>query len=114
METKNAEIETETIETPIGKHKVQLKSWITGRDRRELRSVYLEEAEFGVSEREPQIKGLTGKIVEKAEDKAIEVVVVSVDGSRENVVKRVLDMRDEDYEFVMRRIHQITKEKKTG
>lgn len=105
--------ETKFVETPVGKHKVELKCWLTGGDRRALRSVYTENAVISIVEEKPEIKGMSGSLVDKAEDKAIEIIVVSIDGDKENLVKRILDMRDEDCNFVIKEINKITSEKKT-
>lgn len=104
---------TKIIETPVDKHKIEIKTWITGGDRRALRNVYLDVSRIEMKGDEPEIKGLTGNIVEQAENKAIEIAVVSIDGSKENILKRILDMHEDDYEIVMQNIEKITKEKKS-
>ena len=108
METQ----ELETIETPVAKHKVEIKKYLTGRDRRALRAVYLDKSEVKLGKEKPEF-ALSGKIVEEAENKAIEIVVIAIDGNKENILNTILDMRDKDYEFVMQKINQITSEKKT-
>lgn len=105
-------METQIIETPIEKHKVEIKSWITGRDRRALRSVYLEASEVKISGDVPEIKEMSGKIIEQAENKMIEIAVVSIDGKKDKILDYILDMHDTDYEFVMKKINQVTSEKK--
>lgn len=106
--------ETKIIETPIEKHKVELKCWLTGGDRRALRSVYTENAQIEMKGDKPEIKNLSGSLVDKAEDKAIEIMVVSIDGNKENIIKRILEMRDDDCDFVIKAINEITVEKKTA
>jgi hypothetical protein len=100
--------DTKIIETPVGKHKVELKLWLTGADKRALRSVYTDEMEISVKGETPEIKNVLGSMINKAEDKAIETVVVSVNGTKENIIKTLLEMRSEDYDFVMDAINELT------
>lgn len=106
-------METQIIDTPIGKHKIEIKSWITGKDRRILRSVYLNASEIEITGDQPEIKGLSGKLIEEMENKAIEIVIVSIDEIKEGILDKILEMHEDDYEFVMKEINQITAEKKT-
>lgn len=104
------EREKKEIITPIGKVKVVLKAWLTGRERREIRSVLLEEIKFGQSsdgETTPEYN-IQGSVLEKAQDKAFETVIISIGENAEKVVDSVLDMRDEDFDFVVKEIDKIT------
>ena len=105
-------MDTKIVETPIGKHKVELKCWLTGRDRRAITSVYYEELDIGVKENSPEIKGIKGSVVNRAQDKVFETIVLSVDDKKEDIVQRILDMRDTDFDFIVDEINKIT-EKKT-
>lgn len=104
-------MDTKIIETPLGKSKIEIKEWLTGRDRRALRAVYLNKSEMKMGTKEPEF-ALSGSLIEEAENKAIEIVVVSIDGKKEDILNKLLNMRDEDYEFVMENINRITAEKK--
>ena len=109
------ERETKEIVTPIGAIKVVLKSWLTGRESREIRSVLLDNVDFSAvpkdanqeSDLVPDYK-IKGSVLEEAQDKAFETVIVSVDGKTEKVADIVLDMRDEDFDFVVKEIDKIT------
>jgi len=104
------ERETKEIITPIDKHKVVLKAWITGREKRKLREPFLARMKFAVDRTgaQPVTKDIdTAKMVEEAENVAIKTIVISVDGSTENVVDKILDMKEKDYEFVMQEIGKI-------
>ena len=100
--------ETKEITTPIDKHKVVLKSFITGRDSRELKNVYFKDAEFYLDGAQPKSSKLDmAKLTQEAEDKAIEIVVVSVDGKEDNKVDAILDMRKQDSDFVISEINKV-------
>lgn len=109
-------METKKIETPVEKHQVELKLWLTGRDMRNIESVIYEDMDLGIDQMQPRpdlkITGLTGKIILKREDRLIEAMIVSIDGATEGILDRYMDMHDEDCKFVLAEIKRIT-EKKT-
>lgn len=109
------ERETKEITTPIGNNKVVLKAWLTGRERREIRSVLLDNVNFSAGSKGADQEGdlqpdyeIKGSILEEAQNKAMETVVISIDGVAENIVDTLLDMRDTDFEFVSEEINKIT------
>lgn len=109
--------ETKIIETPIGKHKIEIKTYLTGREKRAITNVYLESG-IEVSPDSESVKGITPEFIDKAQDLAWNTIVCSIDGNAENIVNTILDMRIEDYEFVVSEVNKITtgssfEEKKT-
>lgn len=121
MEANREKIE---IITPIDKHKVALKTWITGRERRELKKPFMESLKVSLKGKGEDVEktGIeTGKseyeitdslmLMEKAENKAIEIIVESVDGKKENILDVILDMHEDDYNFVVKAINKLTKKK---
>ena len=105
--------ETKTITTPISKIEVVLKAWLTGREQRALQQIFLKDVEIEATGAGalPAMKGLKGSIIEKAEDLAIETVVVSIAGKTENLIKTILDMHGTDTKFVVDHINAITQDK---
>lgn len=98
-----------TIDTPVSKTKVVLKSWLTGREKRTIQAVYLNEASF--KDNAVEIKG---DLVSKAQDEAIRTIVVSVGdvkGEPEKVLNALLDLHDDDYQTVIAEINKLTREK---
>ena len=103
--------ETKIIETPIGKIKVVLNTWIIGKEKRALKNIYLRgiNMEFdnkGSGKGNVKLESLT----DEAEDKAIDFIVVSVDGKTENKKDIILNMQGKDYDFVINEINKITEE----
>lgn len=90
------ERELKKIITPSNKE-VEIKTYITARERNELRSIYLKNAEIS----ENAIKGFSATVADEAEKKLIELIVVSFDGSKENIMDRILDGSPEDYDFII-------------
>lgn len=100
------ERETKKIITPISKAVLEIKTWVSGREKIQIQSVYTNDLVYKQGE-EFEIKG--DKFVE-AKKKAIEMIVVSVNDSKENIVDTVLDLRSTDYDFAMNEIDKITSE----
>lgn len=99
------ERETKEITTPGG-HVVKLNTWLTGREKRELSSAFLQKVSVGQDG--IQDIELTGEIINKVQDLTLENVVVSVDGAVEDIVNKVLDMKSEDYDFIIAEMNKIT------
>ena len=103
--------DTKEIVTPIGKHKVVLNTWLIGREKRQLRSVLLQGVTFSMDKGKTKTEGIgTAEAIQKAEDEAIKIIVVSVDGQIEKVLDRILDMRDKDFDFVIEEVNKISRE----
>ncbi len=104
------ERETKIIETPIGKDKVEVKTYLNGREKRQLTNIYLS-GDIQVSLENHDVKGIKPEFMDKAQDLAWSLVVVSINGSKENIVDTILDMRSEDYDFVVAAVNDITSNK---
>jgi len=104
-----SEIETKNIKTPIDKHDVVLKAWITGRDKRTLRNIFLGGMKIGNSG-QAESKAEPSKLIEEAEDRAMELIVVSVNGKKEKVIDAILAMKAQDYDFVIAEINKVHRE----
>jgi len=101
------ERETKTITTPKGKTLV-LKTYVNARERNALRSVMIDSMKIDLQNLEGANE-LSGSILEKSEAKLIETVVVSYDGSVENILNRLLDESPEEYDFVVEESGKINK-----
>jgi hypothetical protein len=101
--------ETKKITTPSGKV-VELKTYLTAGENRKVTEAYI-----GSVRPETDEKGRTTKMtvdgegISRAEDRLIEVAVVSFDGSGENILQRILDGSPDDYQFLMQEINQLKK-----
>jgi hypothetical protein len=101
------------IVTPVHGHKVAIKEWITGRDTEAITAIYLGGAKAKPSQTgavEFQAIDVGAKSAE-ANHKMIEIWVVAVNGSNENVVDSVLDMHGDDTAFVLQSINELSKKK---
>jgi hypothetical protein len=101
-------MERENIErlTPVEKHKCILKAWLTGREKRAISEVLLKGANFLSDEGTKPT--FSGELINKAQDIAITTVLVSIDGKTEDILNIVLDMRGEDFDFIVEEISKVT------
>lgn len=91
------------VQTPIGKNKVEIKSWLTGREKRLIQSVFTDDISFKGKEYE-----VSGKKISEAQDTTIVTAIVSIDGSKDKILERVLDMHSVDFDFIIAEINKIT------
>jgi hypothetical protein len=103
----NTQRETKTITTPAGKELV-LKTYITARERNELRGIYLNSLKVETENNNPTIKEISGSVVEQAEKKIIELAVVSYDNSQDGIIDRLLDGTSEEYDFAVAEANKIS------
>lgn len=99
-------MENQTIITPIGEHKIELKPYLTGRDMRELKAIYLRIGKVDATGQ--GITDIKPEVAEEAENKTFELAIISIDKSPENILKRVLDMPSKDYSFILDEINELT------
>jgi len=100
------ERETKELTTPVEKKKIIVKTWLTGREKREIQSVFSKNATFkGGSEFE-----VTGDVLNEAQDLTIRNTVISVDGVKEDVLNLILDMHEKDTRYILTEIDKMGKE----
>lgn len=106
-------METKEIITPIEKHKVVLKSFITVKEERLIKRI-MKDVEVTVENSmggEPTQKikpfNLADK-TEETENKTFEIIVISVDGETENVLEKLENMDKRDGNFLKREVNKIT------
>ncbi len=93
------------IETPKAKHKLVLKEWITGRDMRELKDIYLKVGKIDASGQ--GMTDINPDVLNQAENKSVELVVISVDEKTDGVLEAILNMPSEDTTFVLGKVAEI-------
>ena len=123
------ERETKTIETPNG-HEVVIKTWITKRERRKIQNVYYENADFSQKVNPEQVRqqkqesgeveveddemefelDFGPEVMQKSQDTAMEIIVEEIDGESDDVLESLLNLREEDYDYVAEEIDKVTGE----
>lgn len=109
--------ETKKIVTKGG-IEVELYTYITGGEARQIQSIFLEGMKFKVgTDGQTTSNEMDASLASVAQDKTIELLVVSVKGVKENVLKAILDLPKNDFDEVLAEIDKVqtplTEEKKT-
>lgn len=112
------ERELVTITTPIGKHEVKIKEWLTGGERRKIRSALLQNVNFDIKPDEDGNKetkedvsySLSGNTIDAIKDSTLEATVYSIDGKTDNILETILQMHEKDYDFVVSEVEKMSSE----
>lgn len=108
-------VPTHEIETPIGKHKVVLKDFISGYDDEAIEAVYTSgrhKVDTGNDGKNAQEFEIEGSVIQAADREAVKRVVISVDGDNgegkpEGILGLVYNMRKEDTRFVKNAVDKV-------
>ena len=99
-------METTKITTPFKKHEIVMKTYITGGDMRELRAIYLEVGKMSPTGQ--MLSDINPAKVTEAENKALELTILEIDGKPEDILQRILEMPAEDYGFILEKVNEIS------
>lgn len=102
--------ETKTIHTPKANAKIEIKTYLTGRERRQLTDVYLKKG-LDINPDTHEVKGVNAELINEAQNTAWEIVVVSIDGETTDIINKILDMHSLDTEFITAEVNKITENK---
>lgn len=106
------ERETKTITTPNG-HKVLMYAYVTGREQREINNGVYANAKVEVVNGQPVISDFkTEDVVNAVNDKQIQTLILEIDGQKENLIEKVLDLKAEDYNAIISTITEVMVGKK--
>ena len=114
-------METKIVTTPVDKYKIELKSFITGREKRELKSVYLRGMKVDVESAGAKAEDVDmAKITNDAEDRALITMIVSINGEKNkikigdheavDILDAILSMNSKDYDFVVEEVNKISRD----
>lgn len=95
--------ETISFETSSG-HKVETKTYATARESIIIQEVYLRGAKMEFIGGASTVKEVSPTIQFEVEKKMIEVLVVSIDGQKENLVEVALELPNTDYQEILSKI----------
>lgn len=115
--------ETNAISTPVGNHLVVLKAYLTGRDRRALRNIWIGE-KSGITF-DPENNKVTNivnrEMMQKAEEMAWRTIIISIDGKKDgdevegkrfDLVEEILAMHEDDFTAIDHAVSDVSSEKK--
>jgi len=102
------------ITLPVTKATAEIKEWITGAD-----AEYIDEAILSALRVKPDIKTKSAstenidiKSITEQVHRTIEKFVISINGIKENILKEVLSLPEEDYNFLNNSISETRNKKK--
>jgi hypothetical protein len=102
-------MERETKEIKIGENTLVVKTYITGGEAREIEGVYLEGMQVSVDQDgKTIIPSVSADLARKAQDKTIEILVVSINGKSENILDSILELRKEEFDKVILELNTIS------
>jgi hypothetical protein len=98
--------DTKTIETPFKKFKVEIKTFLTAKDELEIEKIFYDAAVIknGIV---TEITGSKGEVIINTEKRMMEAAVVSINGEKEKIVEKLLNMAEQDYAFVKAEVEKI-------
>jgi hypothetical protein len=103
------ERETKEITTPGG-HKIVLRTYLTGREAGELKSVMFSALKMNMEDAQSgkvNVSDVPGSFIVEQERKALEFLLVSIDGDSTSPIDKLLDMPSTEYEFVIKEMNQV-------
>jgi len=104
-----SERETREFATPAG-HKVVLRTYLTGREANELKSVMYSALKMNMADAQGgkvNVSDVPGTFLIEQEKKALSFLLVSVDGETHEPVERLLELPSSEYEAVVKEVNQI-------
>lgn len=97
--------ETKEVVTPSGS-KIVIKTWISAREANTIKEEMLKGVKIDPTTG-AQSSEISGDFVLTQEKTLIGLLVVSVDGDTNAFLEKLLDMRNEDYQFVIAEVNKI-------
>ena len=105
------EREYKEVTTPIGKNKVKIKAWLTGFEKREIQSAFLNETDINVDGGNTGISKMKGDVLSKAQDATINVCIHSIDDKTDNILEKVGNLHSDDFDFIVKTLNELHSEK---
>lgn len=101
--------ETKEITTP-GNHKVVLRTYLTGKESNELKAIMYADLKIDASDAasgKVALADMPADFILKQEQKAIALLLVSVDGNPDAAVAALEDLPEADYNAVLAEVQKI-------
>jgi hypothetical protein len=104
--------ERETKNHQIGSHSYVVKTYATAREVNDIQQIYFKGTKVEVLGREPKINEFNPNVQFEMEQAMIREMVVSMDGSEENIVERCTDLPFTEYRDLISLIDDLVSKKK--
>jgi len=104
-----AERETKEFVTP-GNHKVVLRTYLTGREMNDIRAAMFSAMKLNMDDVQAgkvNVSDIPGSFIVEQEQKALGILLVSVDGNSNNPVDALLDLPASEQDAVIKEVNKI-------
>lgn len=105
-------MEREKFATEFGSHKFEIKTYATAREANAIQQVLLGSAKMELVGQEPRISEFNPAIQQEVEQEMIRQMVLSLDGTADNIVDRCLDLPAETYDDLVSHLDALVSKKK--
>jgi hypothetical protein len=102
------ERETKELTTPGG-HKAIIKTYLTAREANEIKEVFNKAISMHLENGQIVSDAIPATVLSEQEKKVLALLLVSLDGDANNIYERLLDFKQEDYEFLVAEANNIQK-----
>ena len=102
------ERETKEINTPGG-HKAIIKTYLTARESNEIKEVFNKAISMHLENGQIVSDAIPATVLGEQEKKILALLLVSLDGDANNIYDRLLDFRQEDYDFLVQEVNKVQK-----
>ncbi len=105
-------MERETTSFSAGGHTIVAKTYLTAREANQLRQTLYAQIKMSMSDVEAgktEVKDIPAGVLLEQELKALELVIVSIDGGADNIAERLLDLRSDEYSEIVAEVNKITR-----
>ena len=104
---------TVTSKLPQTKQVVVIKEYATGRELRDISNAMLAGVNYRFEGKDVKSDSVPYAKADAQQDKTIEIMIVELGGSAENIVERVLDLPMKDFNFIKKMINEATADSET-
>ncbi len=97
--------ETKSFKTPQG-IEIVMKTWLSAREYNEVKAEMFKAIKIDPTTGEKS-DSMTGEFMLAQEQKLLSALIVSIDGSTEKISDKLLDMRNDEYQFIVAEANRI-------
>lgn len=104
-----ADRETVEFTTKSKANKVILNTYLTRRERRQVKNALLGGKEMSVNSKNDVNVSISMEATDAAEDATFNLMIVELNGSKENILERMLELPDDEAGDIKNKIDDLTK-----
>src|SRR5690348_14841577 len=106
-------MDRDTKQIEIGPHKFQVKTYATAREHQAIQQAYFKGTKFDVVGEKPNISEINPGVMFEVQQEMVRQLVVSFDGTTDNIVERCLDLPQEEFAALIPALDEIISKKKS-